>query len=249
MLVRAMAAADVTWAARVMDQRRQLYARYSPVFWRPARDAISLHTRFLASQMAAPRTIALRSDGGLLIAELRGPEVLIDDFAVTGEGRWPADGARLLAAAWEQAAAAGARTARVVTAAADGPKVALLVSAGLVPASRWWVKPVTPTGPPARAGRVQGTGFAGRLGPAPPVYAPGGPVLLADDLPGRASLAAVEAGAAAAGAVLVIVPAAPGAADEQQLAQRGWTVASQWHLGTPAPPTPPPGTRQPSDTA
>jgi hypothetical protein len=91
MLVRAMAAADVTWAARVMDQRRQLYAGYSPVFWRPARDAISLHTRFLARQIAAPRTIALRSDGGLLIAELRGPEVLIDDFAVTGEGRWPAD--------------------------------------------------------------------------------------------------------------------------------------------------------------
>jgi hypothetical protein len=60
-------------------------------------------------------------------------------------------------------------------------KGALLVSAGLAPASRWWVKAVAPAGPPARAGRVQGTGFAGRLGPAPPVHAPGGPVLLADD--------------------------------------------------------------------
>jgi hypothetical protein len=242
-MVRAMAARDVEWAALVMDQRRQVYARYSPVFWRPARDAAGVHARFLARQIAAPQFIALRTDDGFLIAELRGSEVLIDDFAVTGEDRWPADGAGLLASAWGQATAAGARTARVVTAAADGPKVALLVSAGLAPASRWWVKPVTPIGPPARAGRVQGTGFAGRLGPAPPVYDPGGTVLLTDDLPGRASLAAVEAGAAAMGAVVAIVPAAPGAADEQQLTQRGWTVASQWHLGTPASPTPPPGTR------
>lgn len=59
-----------------------------------------------------------------------------------------------------------------------------------------------------------------------------------DDLPGGAGLAAVEADAAAMGAVLAIVPAAPGAAREQQLTRRGWTVASQWYLGTPAPPTP-----------
>jgi hypothetical protein len=185
-----------------------------------------------AGVIAAPHTIALRSDGGFLIAELRGPEVLIDDFAVTGKGSWPADGAWLLDAAWEQAAAAGARTARVVTAAADGPKVALLASAGLALASQWWVKPITPVGPPAPAGRVRGTGFAGRLGPTPPVYDPGGPVLLNDDLPGGGSLAAMEAGAAAMGAVLAIVPAAP---DEQELAQRGWTVASRWYAGTPAP--------------
>jgi hypothetical protein len=82
---------------------------------------------------------------------------------------------------------------------------------------------------------VRGTGFAGRLGPTPPVYDPGGPVLLNDDLPGGGSPAAVEAGAAAMGAVLVIVPAAPGAAGEQELAQRGWTVASRWYVGTPAP--------------
>lgn len=230
-----MAARDVGWAALVMDQRRQLYARYSPVFWRPARDAIGVHARFLARQIAAPHVIALRTDDGFLIAELRGPEVFIDDFAVAGERSWPADGAWLLAAAWEQAAAAGAITARVVAAAADVPKVAMLAGAGLALVSQWWVKPVTPGGPPARTGRVQGTGSVGRLGPAPPVYDPGGPVLLADDPPRTASLAAVEGDAAAMGAVLAIVPAAPGVAREQQLTQRGWTVASQWYLGTPGP--------------
>lgn len=184
----------------------------------------------------------LRTDDGFLIGELHGSEVLIDDFAVTGDDRWPADGAGLLASACGQAATAGAHTARVVTAAADAPKVALLVSAGLAPVSRWWVKPVkpvrpvTPAGLPARAGRVQGTGFTGHLGPAPPVYDPGGPVLLLDELPGGASVAAVEAAAAAMGAVLAVVPATPGAAGEQHLTQRGWTVASQWHLGAAAQP-------------
>lgn len=238
-MVRAMADSDAAWAALVMDQRRQVYARYSPVFWRPARDAVGLHTWFLARQIAAPHTIALRSDRGFLIAELRGPEMFVDDFAVTSEGSWPADGAWLLAAAWQQAAAAGARTARVVTAAADDPKVAMLASAGLALASQWWVKPVTPAGPPGRTGRVRGQGFAGHLGPAPPVYDPGGLVLLADDDPAETvSPAAIEAGAAALGAVLAVVPAAPGAAHEQELTRRGWTVASQWYLGIPAPATP-----------
>ena len=164
-MVRAMAARDVEWAALVMDQRRQAYARYSPVFWRPAQDARGLHARFLARQVAAPRSIALCTDDGFLIAELRGPEVLVDDFAVTGDDRWPADGAALLASACGQAATAGARTARVVTAAADAPKVALLVSAGQAPVSRWWVTPVTPAGP-ARP-RRPGAGHRVRRPPRP----------------------------------------------------------------------------------
>jgi hypothetical protein len=232
-MVRAMAARDVGWAALVMDQRRQLHARYSPVFWRAARDAIDVHARFLASQIAAPHVIALRTDDGFLIAELRGPEAFIDDFAVLGEHNWAADGASLLTAAWQQAEAAGASTARVVAAAADVAKVAMLVGAGLGLVGQWWVKPVTPGGPPAWSGRVQGTAFSGRLGSAPPVYDPGGPVLLVDNLAGTASLAAIEGDAAAMGAVLAIVPAAPGVAGEQELTQRGWTVASQWSCGTP----------------
>ena len=46
MVPRAMAAGDAAWAALVMDQRRQLYERYSPVFWRPTRDAVGLRNAF-----------------------------------------------------------------------------------------------------------------------------------------------------------------------------------------------------------
>lgn len=224
-----MAARDVQWAALIMDQRRRIYARYSPVFWRPARDAVVAHAPFLARQVEAPQVIALRTDDGFLLGELRGPEVVIDDFAVTRDDRWAADGAELLASAWGRAAAAGAARARVVTAAADAAKVAMLAGAGLTVSSQWWVKPVTPA-PVEEAGEE---GPLGRLAVAPPVYDPGGPVLLARDLP-AVGPEDIETDAAARGAVLAVLPVAPGAAREQQLTRCGWTVASQWYLGTPA---------------
>ncbi len=37
------------------------------------------------------------------------------------------------------------------------------------------------------------------------------------------------------GAVLAVVPAAPGSALSAGLRQRGWSVASDWYLGWPAP--------------
>lgn len=36
MTVRSLEPADAPWAADLMEDRRQLYARYSPVFWHPA---------------------------------------------------------------------------------------------------------------------------------------------------------------------------------------------------------------------
>ena len=49
-------------------------------------------------------------------------------------------------------------------------------------------------------------GASGRLVDAPPVYAPGGPVLLVLDVESEAALAAIEDAASAAGAVVSVVP-------------------------------------------
>jgi len=43
-----MTGRDCSWAAELMDQRRELYSAYSPVFRRPAGAATVLHTEFLA---------------------------------------------------------------------------------------------------------------------------------------------------------------------------------------------------------
>jgi hypothetical protein len=81
---------------------------------------------------------------------------------------------------------------------------------------------------------VTGAGFSGLLGPAPPVYDPGSPVLLLSNLAGDAGLAGVEREAAGMGAVLLIVPAAPASARAAAIARSpGWTVASDWYLGRP----------------
>ena len=86
----------------------------------------------------------------------------------------------------------------------------------------------------APPGRIEGPGFSGLLGPPPPVYDPGGPVLLADRVTTEVDLAVLAAEATRRGAVLLVVPAAPGSAHARELAGRGWAVASDWYFGPPS---------------
>ncbi len=110
----------------------------------------------------------------------------------------------------------------------------MLAALSLELAEQWWVRELRPAVADTPAGPVTGTGFSGLLGPAPPVYDPGGPVLLLRDLTSDADLAAVEREAAGMGAVLLIVPAAPGSERAEAIGKRpGWTVASDWYLGRP----------------
>lgn len=96
---------------------------------------------------------------------------------------------------------------RVVTAARDVPKVAMLVEAGMSVSERWWVKALD-TDPPGGAyeGTISGDGFSGILSAAPPVYDPGGPVVLVTAFSDAEALAAAEEEAVHAGAVLAILP-------------------------------------------
>ena len=224
---------DCEWAAVLMERRRQVYARYSPVFWRPARGVTEGHAAFLAEKVSRGSSVALRTDRGFLIGDLRGAEGLIDDFAVEADDEWARHGTALLFSAWSALASGGAERLRVVTAAADEPKVAVLRASSLEPVEQWWVKPVDPSGTPVASGRVEGSGFSGFLGPAPPVYDPGGPVLLVDRVTDGTRTAAIEEGAVALGAVLVVLPVPVGADREAELRAATFTVASAWYVGQP----------------
>jgi len=233
---------DADWAADLMVARRREYEDYSPVFWHPAAHARAVHVRFLRRQIANPATVALRSPRGFLIAQLRPAEAFVDDFALDPAGTWAEDGAELLLAAWARVGTTDVTALRVVTARADEPKSALLRSLGLRLVEQWWVHdlPAAPSkaaGPDPRLAppeRIEGPGFSGLLGPAPPVYDPGGPVLLADRVTAGADLAVLTAEATRRGAVLLVVPAPPGSAHARELAGRGWAVASDWYFGLPS---------------
>jgi hypothetical protein len=233
--VRELSPDDAAWAAELMERRRHEYVRYSPVFWRPAKGVTGLHARFLDRQIRTDKNIALRTERGFIVCQRREGEGFVDDFAVDHAETWDEDGAALLLAVAEQLDGLGqARTIRVVTAHADRPKVGMLESLSLRLAEQWWVRELQPGATQTTAsGRVDGPGFSGIFGPAPPVYDPGGPVLLADRMAGDADVAVLERKAAALGAVLAIVPAEPGTVRARDLQQRGWSVASDWYLGWP----------------
>jgi hypothetical protein len=231
-----MTAADAQFAAALMERRRRDYARYSPVFWRPAEGVLGLHERYLRGRIIAATTVALRTAHGFIIGERRGSNGFVDDFAIEPPGTWDSDGAALLLAAAERFAADGVGTVVVVTAHADLAKAGLLANLSLTLTEQWWVRELQPVAPAADPGRIGGPGFSGTLGPAPGVYNPGGLVFQNDRAGEHTDFDAIERGAAAHGAVLAVLPAAPDNTRTHELHLRGWHVASDWYLGIPQEP-------------
>jgi hypothetical protein len=244
--LRVLSADDVPWVADTMASRRAVYATFSPIFWRPATNARELHVGHLASCVASDRYCGFRTDVGFILGELQDatrppwwsdvPLVFVDDFAVTSDDRWPTDGLELLVATWRNLAERGAETMRVVTARLDTPKVEMLESSGLELAESWWVRPTD--GPPSSApafGPVSSDGVEALVIPAPPVYDPGGPVLLVTALPEPSAAATVPAVAEECGAVLSILPTKPASPDAVEAARgAGFDEVSRYYTGRPS---------------
>ena len=150
--IRAATQSDVAAMTDLAACRRKQYARYQPVFWRPAAGARDKHRTYLAGLVADSQVITLVSEEdsqvtGFLIATLvpappvydpGGLTCQIDDFTVAHDERWTATGPALLTEGLAQAARRGAVQAVVVTAYIDHPKRQALRSCGLEVASEWW---------------------------------------------------------------------------------------------------------------
>jgi ribosomal protein S18 acetylase RimI-like enzyme len=161
--IRNATAADVAEIAALAEMRREQYARYQPVFWRPAAGALDKHRPYLASLVDNDKVITLVSEEagqvtGFLIATLTGapgvydpggPTCQIDDFVVEPGTRYQTTGARLLRACLAEAGRRGGVQAVVVTGHLDQPKREMLRECGLELASEWWVtpKPLAPAQP------------------------------------------------------------------------------------------------------
>ncbi len=227
-----MVSSDCDWAAQLLQLRRESYATFSPVFWRPSEGVVAQQAGFLRQQVSRDDVVALRTEHALVVAQLRGNDCFVDDFMVEDEGYWRSEGADLLRAGWEGMQARGATNTRVSSAKKDSLKNEMLVESGLRVSEQWWVKAVEPAGP-AETGAVDEDGFRALIGPPPPVYDPGGPVMFVRYLGPSVPLGTIEARASRSGTVLVVVPQHPGRGREADLGAAGFEVASQWYVGKP----------------
>jgi GNAT superfamily N-acetyltransferase len=153
--IRPAGQADVAAMTTLATVRREQYARYQPLFWRPAVGAQDKQRAYLASLVASDEVITLVSEDagqvtGFLIATLTpappvydpgGLTCQIDDFVVAPAAKWPTTGAELLRAGLSEAGRRGAIQAVVVTGHLDQLKREALQACGLEIASEWWVTP------------------------------------------------------------------------------------------------------------
>jgi hypothetical protein len=221
------------WMAELMARRRSEYESYAPRFWRPAAAVEGQHADFMQSVAAEPNASALRSDHGFILAQRRGDQAFVDDFAVVEPKRWGTDGKDLLFAAWEEQRAGGADYVRVVTARLDTPKVELLVGSGLSVGEEWWIKDIEAAESDAPFGPYEEPFFTLLKIPAPPVYDPGGPVLLVPQVKDASRVGEIEDVAARLGCVIAIVPGSPTAASPGSLPEFGYDLVSQFYDGVP----------------
>lgn len=243
MSVRTAASSDLERMLDLAEAKRDLYRHNAHPFHRPATAARTLQRPFFEGLLGRDDFIVLVHEDasthvdGFLIGRIgpapppigaAGDPFHVDDFAVDRPDLWLSTGDALLREAARLAHAAGARTAVIVAGSQeiDQPKHAFLHGLGLALAAEWWARPLD-----AAPGDVPNRdGFEVIVGPAPPVYDPGGPVCLATRLDGPEALPHLERYGAAARAVLAIVPLATGREDVRAvLVARGYTLASEWY--------------------
>ncbi len=197
--VRDLTPADLDWVLDLSARRAREREPFAPRFWRRATDARERHESFLGSLIADPDVPAMRTDHAFAIGLPRPGRMLIDDAAVEDETAWAADGLALLQSL------AGTRPLRFICPVPEPARTDLARRAGLALAETWWHRDLDGFTPGAGTGSIDVPGARGRLVPAPPVYAPGGPVLLVTEVEDAVALSAIEQRAAEAGAPVSVV--------------------------------------------
>lgn len=203
-----MAAHDLDWVVDVTRLRRESLAPHAPRFWCPAHDATEQHRAFLSHCIEDPESLSVRCDNGYIMALDQGTFWLVDDAVVTPDGDWAVDGVRLLMHAQEHCGAL-----RLVVPVFETDRMAAGQAMGLAPVEQWWHRDLEgPSRESAAAKhnlRVNVEGAEGRLVPAPPVYDPGGPVLLVNAVDSLNSLRRIEDAAWHRGARVAVVTQSP----------------------------------------
>ena len=198
---------DLDWVTGLAAARRARLAPFAPRFWNPSPDARAVHAEFLGRLIGSPDVMAVRSEHGFLFGlprrgRLLVDDMLVDDMVLTDDARWRDEGTALLRHA---ARAARPAALRFVCPVPERPRADAARVVGLTVAESWWHHDLEKHRA-APAGELSGElGEDCRLVPAPPVYDPGGPVLLVTRVPDASALTRAEQAAAARGATVSVV--------------------------------------------
>lgn len=228
-VTRPLTAADLDWVLDLIEPRRQQLAEHAPHFWNPAPQARELHGRFLGDQLGRSEIVALRTEHGFVFAGPRGDGFVIDDFLVSADDLWPTEGGALVRDA------VSGHSVRIVCPVHELGRYGLAKSLGLTVAESWWTHDLAPlSGAEVGSEEISVDGTSGRLLPAPPVYAPGGPVLILSAVASLESLAAAEREAEAAGCPVAVVPQrADDLTRAQLLTAAGYRRTTDYYDGIP----------------
>jgi hypothetical protein len=202
--VRPLVADDLDWVVDLAARRGEERQSVAPRFWRRAPDARHVHARYLGSLIEDPAVPAMRTDHVFAFGVHRPGILLVDDMAADRADRWATEGAALLRRL------VGERRVRFVCPVHEPDRAVLAVELGLRCAETWWHRDLVE--PPAvlqTDESLQVRGAQGRLVGAPPVYAPGGPVLFVTELSDRRALIEMEQQGASRGAAVSVVTQAP----------------------------------------
>lgn len=198
---RPLTADDLDWVVEIARVRREQLAVHAPRFWRPASDATARHRAFLTHLVADPATLTMRTDHGFIVAVGDTSRRVVDDLVVADDA-WPDEGTALL-----RHVIAATTTVRVVVPVHEERRRTAVESLGLAPTETWWHRDLPLVQVRGDGGKVQlsTVGASGQLVSAPPVYNPGGSVLLVTEVGSGEALAAIEGEAAERGATVAVV--------------------------------------------
>lgn len=229
--VRPLTADDLDWVVELTRRRREALVPHAPRFWRPAADATPRHRAFLSHLLTGGAAVALRTDHGFLIGLERAGRLVVDDTVVDPPERWADEGVRLLERAAETA------PLRFVVPAHERERMDAALTVGLEPVEVWWhrdLEPLTGLHVVSEDHGVSVEGATGQLVPAPPVYDPGGPVLLVTAVDSADALTRIQQSAARRGATVAVVTQDPADAGTGALLAEAGLVVTTYFLAAPA---------------
>lgn len=214
--IRLLDRVDLPWAEGLFAAARDAREPAAPRFWRVAPDAVARHLTYLNALLDDTATLALRTDHAVLIAPWTGDHFEVDDVAVDVPQRWASDGGALLSDVM-----AKGPIRLVAPRVCEAERHALGRGLGLVAQQTWWLKDLTSMGP-GQPGTLDEFGAIATLVEAPPVYAPGGPVVLIRPTDRPVSFADVERSAYSGGAVIAVVVQRDGHPSDAVLESAGY---------------------------